>query len=102
LLARQRKEAAEEIISHFDIPVVYPTALADENTLQRAKVTEPYGYISKPFVERELRAVIVNDNGVGFPRDVDSCLHPSAPAHQGTVERSWVDSPSRVKRWQSR
>jgi CheY-like chemotaxis protein len=51
-------EAAEEIISRFDIPVVYLTALADENTLHRAKVTEPDGYISKPFDEKELWAVI--------------------------------------------
>ena len=51
-------EAAQEIRARFDIPVVYLTALADENTLQRAKVTEPCGYISKPFGERELQAAI--------------------------------------------
>jgi len=47
-------EAAEEIRARFDIPVVYLTAYADEDTLQRAKVTEPYGYVIKPFQEREL------------------------------------------------
>jgi PAS domain S-box-containing protein len=46
--------AAEEIKSQFDIPVVYVTAYADEDTLQRAKITEPYGYIIKPYREREL------------------------------------------------
>ena len=51
-------EAAEEIRARFDIPVVYLTAYADENTLQRAKVTEPYGYIIKPFEERELHSAI--------------------------------------------
>jgi PAS domain S-box-containing protein len=51
-------EAAEEICTRFDIPVIYLTAYADENTLQRAKVTEPYGYILKPFEERELRTNI--------------------------------------------
>ena len=51
-------EAAEEIRASFDIPVVYLTALADHNTLQRAEATEPYGYISKPFDERELQTVI--------------------------------------------
>ena len=51
-------EAAEEISARFDIPVVYLTALADESTLQRAKVTEHYGYISKPFDERELHTTI--------------------------------------------
>ena len=51
-------EAAEQIRDRFDIPVVYLTAYADDNTLQRAKVTEPYGYILKPFEERELHTAI--------------------------------------------
>ena len=51
-------DAAEEIRERFDIPVVYLTAYADEDTLQRAKITEPYGYIVKPFEERELRSAI--------------------------------------------
>jgi AmiR/NasT family two-component response regulator len=34
------------------------TAYADEDTLQRAKVTEPFGYIVKPFDERDLHAAI--------------------------------------------
>jgi len=51
--------AAEHIRARFNIPVVYLTAYADETTLQRAKVTEPYGYILKPFEERELHTTIV-------------------------------------------
>jgi CheY-like chemotaxis protein len=51
-------EAAEEIRDRFDIPVVYLTALTDQDTLQRAKMTEPYGYIIKPFSERQLQATI--------------------------------------------
>ena len=47
-------EAAEQIRTRFDIPVVYLTAFSDEETLQRAKITEPYGYIVKPFSDREL------------------------------------------------
>ncbi len=50
--------AAEEIRRRFRLPVVYLTAHADEATLQRAKVTEPFGYVLKPFEERELRTVI--------------------------------------------
>jgi two-component system, cell cycle sensor histidine kinase and response regulator CckA len=42
---------------HF-IPVVYLTAHSDEETLKRAQVTEPHGYLLKPFQERELRTVI--------------------------------------------
>ena len=51
-------EAAEEIRARFDIPVIYVTAYADEATLQRAKTTEPYGYILKPFEDKELRTSI--------------------------------------------
>ena len=51
-------EAAEEIRDRFDIPVVYLTALTDQDTLQRAKMTEPYGYIIKPFSARQLQATI--------------------------------------------
>ncbi|HSV95645.1 MAG TPA: response regulator [Spirochaetota bacterium] len=41
-----------------DIPIIYITAHADDATLQRAKLTQPYGYILKPFNERELRTTI--------------------------------------------
>jgi len=51
-------EAAQHIWENFSIPVVYLTAYADEATLQRAKVTEPFGYILKPFDERELQTTI--------------------------------------------
>ncbi len=50
--------AAEEIRSRFDIPVVYLTGYADEKTLQRAKITDPFGYVLKPFELRELRSTI--------------------------------------------
>ena len=51
-------EAAQEIRARFDIPVVYVTAYADEDTLRRAKMAEPYGYILKPFEDKELRSSI--------------------------------------------
>ncbi len=51
-------QAAEEIRCRFDIPVVYVTGLADEQTLQRAKISEAFGYILKPFSERELHTII--------------------------------------------
>ncbi len=51
-------EAAEQIRTRLDIPVIYVTAYADESILQRAKVTEPYGYILKPFEDRELHIII--------------------------------------------
>jgi PAS domain S-box-containing protein len=51
-------EATTAIRADLDIPIVYLTAYADEDTLQRAKLTEPYGYILKPFEERELHTAI--------------------------------------------
>ncbi len=51
-------KTAEQIRARFDVPVVYLTAYADEATLQRVKVTEPFGYLLKPFEERELTATI--------------------------------------------
>jgi PAS domain S-box-containing protein len=51
-------DAAEAIRSRFDVPVVYLTAYADPATVGRARVTEPYGYVLKPFDERELHVVI--------------------------------------------
>ena len=50
--------AAEQIHDRFKVPVVYLTAYADEDKLQRAKVAEPYGYILKPFKVEELHATI--------------------------------------------
>ncbi|MCK4263797.1 MAG: response regulator, partial [Candidatus Aminicenantes bacterium] len=51
-------DAADKIYTHCNIPVVYLTAYADENTLQKAKKTEPFGYILKPFEEKELQTTI--------------------------------------------
>lgn len=51
-------EASAEIKKKHDIPVVFLTAYADEKTIERAKVTEPYGYVIKPFKEIDLRTSI--------------------------------------------
>jgi CheY-like chemotaxis protein len=51
-------EVAEKVHALYDIPVIYLTAYADKVLLERAKVTEPYGYILKPYDERELHSVI--------------------------------------------
>jgi PAS domain S-box-containing protein len=51
-------EAAGQIRAERDVPIVYLTGHSDETTLQRAKSTEPYGYLLKPFDERELLTTI--------------------------------------------
>jgi len=49
---------AEIIRARYAIPVIYLTAYTDAETLQRARRTEPYGYIHKPFEVGELRTAI--------------------------------------------
>lgn len=51
-------ETAFEIKNKYNIPIVYLTAYEDDKTLNRAKQTEPLGYILKPFEERYLRSSI--------------------------------------------
>lgn len=51
-------EAAERIKELYSIPIVFLTAYADESTLSKAKITEPYGYILKPFKEIDLHTTI--------------------------------------------
>jgi signal transduction histidine kinase len=50
--------AARIIRTQFSIPVVFLTAYAADDVLARAKLSEPYGYILKPFSARELRTVL--------------------------------------------
>ncbi len=51
-------EAAVRVKRLYDIPVVYLTAYSDEALLKRAKKTEPFGYLIKPFSEKELHSTI--------------------------------------------
>ncbi|HEY4797939.1 MAG TPA: response regulator, partial [Bacteroidia bacterium] len=51
-------EAADFIKQKLDVPVIFLTAYADSSTLSKAKVTEPYGYIIKPFKEIDLQTNI--------------------------------------------
>ncbi len=50
--------AAQTIRARYGTPVIYLTAHADEATLQRAKATQPHGYLLKPFEEKEIRTTI--------------------------------------------
>lgn len=51
-------DAATEIRKKAPIPVIFLTAYADEETIQRAKAAQPFGYVLKPFKERELYTTI--------------------------------------------
>lgn len=51
-------QVGEQIHQHYQIPFIYLTAFSDKTTLERAKLTEPYGYIIKPFEEDDIRTAI--------------------------------------------
>jgi two-component system, sensor histidine kinase and response regulator len=51
-------KAASEIRALMDVPIIYLTAYSDDDLLQQAKRTNPYGYLVKPVQERELQAMI--------------------------------------------
>ena len=74
-------EAATVIHSNYRIPVVYLTAYSDERTLQRAKMTEPFGHILKPFDNRELRT------------NIEIALHKRALEQEKLFNNdSWINS----------
>ncbi|MCP3944273.1 MAG: response regulator [Desulfobacteraceae bacterium] len=51
-------QAAQKINTNHNIPIIYVTAFADENLMERVRTTGPYGYITKPFKESELHTAI--------------------------------------------
>lgn len=51
-------DVAEEVNKNHKIPVIFLTAYADDQTLEKAKLTNPYGYILKPFKEVDLKTNI--------------------------------------------
>lgn len=51
-------ETAGLIRQRFQVPVMFVTAHADRDTLERARITEPFGYIVKPFHSVDFRAMI--------------------------------------------
>jgi len=71
-------DAAEQIHGRFDIPIIYLTAYADETTLSRARATEPFGYLIKPFEERELKSTI------------EMALYKSAMDRKLKESRQWL------------
>ena len=51
-------ETAEVIRKQYNLPVIYLTANSEEKTIRRAKETQPYGYILKPFNAQEIRIAV--------------------------------------------
>lgn len=51
-------EAADFIRKNYQLPVIFLTSYTDEETFQRAKITEPFGYLIKPFDIKELNRTV--------------------------------------------
>ncbi|NNF01221.1 MAG: response regulator [Bacteroidia bacterium] len=51
-------QIAEKIKAEYRIPVIFLTSYVDKATLERAKITEPYGYLVKPFNESDLQTTV--------------------------------------------
>ncbi|MGB3403622.1 MAG: response regulator [Microcoleaceae cyanobacterium] len=51
-------EAAQEILKHYQIPIIYLTAYSDQATLDQAQQTNPSGYLIKPFKTQQIYEMI--------------------------------------------
>ena len=51
-------ETAHQVQEHFDIPIIYLTSNVDDANFERAKKTNPYAFISKPFKKLDLAHAI--------------------------------------------
>ncbi|HEY5744497.1 MAG TPA: response regulator [Chryseolinea sp.] len=76
-------QAASILKSKFNVPVIYITALTDKDTIQRAKITEPYGYLTKPFEDREIFTVI---EMALYKHEIESKLRQSEEKYFATVK----------------
>ena len=51
-------EAAKQIRESLQVPVIFLTANSNDSVLERAKISEPFGYLLKPFDHRSLKSNI--------------------------------------------
>ena len=77
-------EVARILRGRFNIPVIYLTAHADADTLQRAKLAQPLGYITKPFQEAELHA------------SIEMALFKHAADRESQEREKWLSSTLRA------
>ncbi len=51
-------DTAAQVKKEINVPIIYLTAYADRDTLSKAKITQPHGYIIKPFKEVDIRTAV--------------------------------------------
>jgi len=86
--------AAEDIRHKFQTPVVFLTAYSEDDTLDRAKLAEPYGYLIKPFDDRALKSAIEialykhkTEEEVRSQKEILARVFDSAPGIMMIVDR---------------
>lgn len=78
-------EAAIQIRRKFDLPVIFLTAFTTPTILERARQAEPFGYVVKPFDEREL---ISNIEMAVYKHTMEKKLRASENKFRGVIENS--------------
>ena len=86
---------ANLIPAALHLPVVYLTAHSEEATLERARATKPYGYLLKPFSERELRYRPA-DGARAPPRQPGAAAERGAPARIGRRTHRSLDRSAKA------
>ncbi len=91
-------EAGAVIHARFNIPIIYLTSFTDEGFIERAKLTEPFGYLVKPFRSEELRT---NIEMALFKHQMEQRLQQSEEKYRELVEHAHsiilkVDSQGRI------
>ena len=80
-------EAAERITSQFDIPVIYLTAYTNQEYIERAKQTKPFGFLVKPFKQNELYANIeMALHKHRLDKEIKDYMDRLAKCYRGTIE----------------
>ncbi|MBU1065383.1 PAS domain S-box protein [bacterium] len=96
-------DASERIKAELNIPVIFLTAYADDKFVNRAKNTEPFGYILKPFQEKEIKAAI---EIAIYKKSIEQQLRESEEKYRSLVNTAndaiiSVDSRGNIVFWNS-
>ncbi|MDY6966042.1 MAG: PAS domain S-box protein [Halobacteriota archaeon] len=96
-------DASRMIKEELDIPVIFLTAHADDELVNKAKAVEPFGYIIKPFQEKEIKAAI---EIAIYKKEMDRRLYRSEKRYRSLVDTASeaiisVDSSENIVSWNS-
>lgn len=94
-------EAAVKITEMMDVPIVFLTAYTDEKTIEMAKDSDPYGYLVKPFYEKELQTTIemaLHKHSKVKQLKKERDLFYSVIENKNTADSIYIRTNSRLKR----